>query len=153
MPTTRSHPTELSLRIILSKPTAGVDFALQQGHGRPFETVQKQRSKGSDLKFEFTVGVKAAKDGSADFRGAYVQGPAGERFVYVNIGTYAGQTDTPWSRRLKIPLMGIDWAMVDLEQTLTATIPGAGKDGSPNCAYAWRRDVDKSWGWKASKQR
>jgi hypothetical protein len=28
-----------------------------------------------------------------------VQGPPGQRFVYIGIGTYAGQTGTPWSRR------------------------------------------------------
>ena len=151
MPAKTSHPTEVNLRIILSGPTAGVDFGLQEGHGSSYEVVQTKRSNGRDLKFEFTAGVKPAKDGTADFRGPYVQGPAGARFIYINIGTYAGQTNTPWSRRLKIPLIGIDWNLVDSGETLTATVPGTGKDGSPSCAYSWRRDANE-WGWRVSDE-
>jgi hypothetical protein len=102
------------LRIILEKPTPGVDFALQKGRGGDYETVQTQRSEGRDLHFEFTVRVKATgKDSSPNFLGAFVQGPTGERFVYIDIGTYAGQTGTCWSRRLKIPLRGITWQMIE----------------------------------------
>ena len=54
--------TELTLRIVLQEPPAGVDFAVQKGHGSAYEPVQKQRSKGKDLTFEFTVGVKRGRD-------------------------------------------------------------------------------------------
>jgi hypothetical protein len=50
---------ELTLRIVLEKPPVGVDFGLQKGRGSDYETIQKQRSRGNDLSFEFTVGVKA----------------------------------------------------------------------------------------------
>jgi hypothetical protein len=59
-------------------------------------------SRKANLIFEFKVALK----GTADFGGPFVQGPR-ERFVYVDIGTLAGQQDTQWSRRLKIPLTGI----------------------------------------------
>jgi len=96
---------ELTFRIILQAPPSGVDFGLQNGRGADYDTVQKQRSRGKDLHFEFSIGVKAASKGAEpDFRGPVVQGPLGQRFVYIDIGTYAGQTDTPWSRRLKVPL-------------------------------------------------
>ena len=49
---------ELRLRIILEKPPADVDFGLQKGRGSAYETVQTQRSKSSDLHFEFNVGIK-----------------------------------------------------------------------------------------------
>ena len=95
---------ELVLRIVLEKPPAGVDFGLQKGQGRDYETVQKQRSTAKDLAFDFTVGVKAGRKGAAPtFVGPFAQGPPAERFVYIDIGSCAGQTDTPWSRRLKIP--------------------------------------------------
>ena len=95
---------ELTLRIVLEKPPADVDFGLQKGRGSDYETIQKQRSQAKDLSFEFIVRVKANRNNSPVFLGSFVQGPAGDRFVYIDIGTYAGQTETGWSRRLKIPL-------------------------------------------------
>jgi hypothetical protein len=37
---------ELTLRIVIEQPPAGVDFALQKGSGSAYETVQKQRLAG-----------------------------------------------------------------------------------------------------------
>ena len=145
------EPREITLRLTLEKPTAGVDFALQKGRGRPFTTEQSQRSKGRDLKFEFPVTVKTGKDGAPDFAGPYVQGSAGERFFYINIGTYASQTDTPWSRRLKVPLYLIGWDAIESGRTLVASIPGTTRDGGPSCAYEWRKRVDPTWRWEPKK--
>ena len=129
---------EPTLRIVLEKPTAGVDFGLQKGRGGDYETIQTQRSKGKDLHFEFVVRAKAIGKDSANFLGPFVQGPTGGRFVYIDIGTYAGQTETGWSRRLKIPLRGITWKMIEEaiagESFLETRVAGTGKDGSPSCA-------------------
>ena len=131
--------TELSFQISLEKPPAGIDFGLQKGHGNGYETAQKQKSATGDLYFEFTAKLKAALNTEPDFLGPFVKGPKGARFVYIGIGTYAGQTGTPWSRRLKIPLTGITAAMTgklanDPSLIFTTTVPGTGKDGGPNCA-------------------
>jgi len=140
---------ELTLRIILEKPPADVDFGLQKGRGSDYETVQKQRSKSKDLHFEFPIRVKDnRKEGTPGLLGPFVQGPAGGRFVYIDIGTYAGQTNTPWSRRLKIPLVGITWSVIDQlsanpESILETRVPGTGKDGGPSCAT-----VKPFQGWK-----
>jgi len=132
----KNEPTTVTLRVVLERPTAGVDFGLQEGHGSRYEVVRKQRSKGVDLEFEFTCNAKTGrKDDRPDFAGPFVQGPVGERYVYINIGTYAGQTNTCWSRRLKIPLSGITWDMLHSGKVLVAHIPGTGKDGGPSCAY------------------
>jgi hypothetical protein len=135
---------ELTLRIVLEDPPAGVDFGLQIGRGAEYETLQTQRSKGKDLSFEFSVGVGAGAAGSKispppDFHGPMVQGPPSQRFIYIDIGTYAGQRDTPWSRRLKVPLVGITSEMVDRAtkdagMVVETRVPGTGKDGGPNCA-------------------
>ena len=127
---------ELTCRIVLEAPPAGVDYALQKGRGSIYETVQTQRSKGQDLIFEFTVQVRSAtSDPALDFAGPYVQGPRGQRFVYLDIGTCAGQTDTPWSRRLKVPLTGIPSAALrPASRVLETRVPGTGRDGSPTCA-------------------
>src|SRR3954465_1609116 len=138
----------LRFRIILTAPTAGVDFALQSGGGNDYETEQLQRSKGKDLRFEFELSLKDAKSSPPDFGGAFAQGPRGGRFVYLDIGCYAGQKDTQWARRLKVPLYTIlkkdvQSAMKKKQAVFEAVVPGVGKDGGPNCATV--RDFT---GWK-----
>ncbi len=143
---------EIILRLSLKRPTPGVDFALQKGKGSRYETEQKQRSSANaDLKFEFPVTVKTAKDGAPDFAGPYVQGARGDRYFYIDIGTYAGQTGTPWSRRLKIPLSCITWDLINSNSTLVGEIPGTGNDGGPSCAYSWQKQFDPPWQWQAAK--
>jgi Family of unknown function (DUF5990) len=137
---------------VVERPTAGVDIGLQKGHGSNYETVQTQRSKKENLSFEFDVQVKEGKDGLPNFLGPFAQGPPQERFVYLDIGTYAGQTSTPWSRRLKIPLRGITWKLIEQvnrsSQILEARVQGAGKDGSPSCGT-----VKPFVGWKPTQAR
>ena len=130
---------EITFQIILTKPTPDVVFGLQKGSGSNYETIQKQISTSNNLAFEFTVKVKGdrSKDHLPKFSGSFVQGPAANQFVYIDIGTYAGQTDTVWSRRLKIPLTGITWKDLDSLSNgsiLQANVAGTGKDGGPNCA-------------------
>jgi hypothetical protein len=145
---------EVVLRIVLKRPTPGVDFALQKGGGSKYETVQKQRSSpNADLKFDFSVTVRSDKAGAPDFFGPFVHGVRGDRYVYIDIGTYAGQTNTNWSRRLKVPISRITWELINLQLTLLGEIPGTGKDGGPNCAYVWLKTLDKPWQWKAIKKR
>jgi hypothetical protein len=147
-----SSGDEITLRVVLESPPAGVDFGIQKGHGSIYETIQTQRSKGGDVVFEFGVSVKSpGAGGSVDFGGPIVQGPRGGRFVYVDIGTSAGQRDTPWSRRLKIPLSGISSNLArqvssGKKAVLEARVPGTGRDGTPACASV--RDFD---GWHVAR--
>jgi hypothetical protein len=131
--------TILQLQIILSAPPSDVMFALQKGSGSVYETVHKQISGKGDLSFSFSVQVKGdrSKDEQPKHSGSFVQGPANGKFVYINIGTYAGQVGSAWARRLKVPLSGISWKDVDAMKSntlLQAIVPGTGKDGGPNCA-------------------
>lgn len=126
---------EVTLQIVLERPPSGVDFGLQKGRGSKYETVQTQRSDGKDLRFEFAVTVKPdGKSPYPDFGGPFVQGLSGGRFVYIDIGTSAGQADSCWSRRLKIPLTGLTPEMIAENVPLEARVPGTGRDGGPNCA-------------------
>ncbi|SDC23305.1 DUF5990 family protein [Pedobacter soli] len=132
---------ELPLKITLIKPTPGVDFALQKGSGNIYESVQKQNVSSGDISFSFSLIAKGTRgvDAFPRLSGAFVQGPANGKFIYIGIGTYAGQTNTSWSRRLKIPLTGISWEMLDqltsdTKSVLYTQVPGTGKDGGPNCA-------------------
>ncbi len=138
---------ELSFRIILEDPPPGVDYGLQKGGGNNYEVVQKQRAKTGDLKFEFSVRVKEGKDGQPVLLGPFTHGPTDGRFTYLDIGTYAGQADTQWSRRLKIPFRDITWDVVKKaaggKRVLETRVPGKAKDGSPTCAT-----VKPFAGWK-----
>jgi hypothetical protein len=142
---------KLSLHIILQKPPAGVHFGLQKGSGNKYETVQVQLSGVEDLHFYLAVDVKGdrLKDNLPRLRGPFVQGPYPDNFIYIDIGTYAGQTSV-WGRRLKIPLTRITWDIVDQFATnakliLETHVPGTGKHGTPNCAT-----VKPFAGWKIS---
>jgi hypothetical protein len=141
---------EVNFCVILESPPPGVDYGLQKGGGSDYEVTQKQRSKTGDLRFEFDARVKEGKDGQPVFLGPFVQGPPHERFVYLDIGTYAGQSDTPWGRRLKIPLRGITWNEVKQASRgtdlLETRVPGTAKDGSPTCAT-----VKPFAGWKVTR--
>ena len=130
---------DLPIRIILESPPTGVDFGVQKGKGNQYETIQKQRSNNNDLSFEFKISVNESQTSLPNFTGPYVQGPLNERFIYIDIGTYAGQIDSAWSRRLKIPLRDISSDTIKLLLTdssfiLETKVPGTGKDGGPNCA-------------------
>jgi hypothetical protein len=131
---------ELHLRIVLETPPAGVDFGLQEGRGHAYKTVQIQRSSGGNLTFNCSVTVKDNReDGLPNFLGPLTQGPLTERFIYFDIGQFAGQQDSCWNRRLKIPLVGITWDLIrhaSADQTLAleTSVPGTGKRGGPMCA-------------------
>lgn len=115
------------LRIVLEKPPAGVDYTLQRGSGSQYETEQRQRSVGEDLRFDLEVRCEGN-----DCRGPHVQGKRGERFVYLNVGQSAGRLDSEWSRRIKVPLTGLSEAIG--ATSLEARILGTGRDGTPTCA-------------------
>ena len=143
-------PTKARLRIIIERPPLGIDYALQKGRGNAYETVQKQRSSGKNLTFEFDVSIKPGR--GVSFSGPFVQGTAADKFVYIDIGKYAGQKNTECARRIKVPLASITLQMSNSGQVLDALIPGTARDGTPTCAYTWRKQVGESWRWTVSKR-
>jgi len=148
-----NQDAEVQLRIVLIAPPAGVDFGVQEGKGSDYKTILKQRSKDANLTFEFTVTIKDNRgDGLPNFLGPLTQGPTTERFIYIDIGKAAGQSDSCWERRIKVPLGGISWNMIEKASTdpkliLEARLPGTGKDGGPSCAT-----VKPTEGWKLNRR-
>lgn len=153
MPKELNVEIAVPLRIVLDDPPPGVDFGIQVGKGNNYKTIVVQRSKTGNLTLDCSINVKGKRaDGSPNFAGSIAQGPPTERFIYIDIGKSAGQFDSCWQRRIKIPLVGITWDMIDsvLEESkrsLQATIPGTGKDGGPSCATL--KPID---GWKVVKK-
>jgi hypothetical protein len=99
--------------------------------------LQRTKSTGSELSFDVTVFAGRTSSG-VRFYGDVAQGPPAARFVYVCSGTLAGQADSCWTRRAKIPLAGIAWAMVqrmrrDPAARLEARIEGSAGDRGPVC--------------------
>jgi len=126
---------EVPIRIIVTAPPAGVAMKVEKGRD---ELLEPARATDSTLVFEFSV---FADLGSAapNFLGPYAQGPKDARFIYVNSGTYAGQSNTRWSRRAKLSLMSISTEAVQTVlrspgTRLETSINGVGRDGGPVCA-------------------
>ncbi len=131
----------LTLRIVLENPTPGVNYGLQEGKGSGYKTIQIKRSDGENFEFECSISVNFRENKAPVFLGPFAQGPAEDRFIYIDIGTLAGQKNSCWNRRLKIYLRGIESGII--QQALLDTIPkfetvvyGSGKDGSPACGTA-----------------
>jgi Family of unknown function (DUF5990) len=124
---------ELRLRIVVTEPLPGVWFALQRGKSE----LVAPTSSGEELTFDFSVLADLASD-PPRLTGAFTQGPPATRFVYINSGTYAGQTGTDWSRRAKVPLIGIRTPIaakvVASNSILQVRVHGMARDGGPLCA-------------------
>jgi len=138
-PRVASARAQLPVRLVLVNPPTDVAFGLQKGRGAKYETEQVQLGGNGDLEFNVALDLKSATTGPPNFVGPFAQGPAGDRFVYIGVGTFAGQTHSCWSRRIKVPLKGIGRTLVREAlskpgRTLIARIPGTGRDGSPSCA-------------------
>ena len=131
--------SDLPIRLVLVDPPPGVAFGIQRGTGAHYQALFVQQVKHGEVIFDFSLTVRENPRGSLpNFKGSFVQGRPAARFIYIAVGTYAGQKDTPWSRRMKVPLQGITWALIrqatsKVGQRLLGRIPGKGKDGGPNC--------------------
>ena len=145
---------QVSLQVVLVAPPSGLDYGLQYGKGNDYQTIQKQRSTGQDLGFDCKVTVKENReDGLPNFVGHLTQGPATGRFIYVDIGKYAGQLNASFDGRIKIPLSGITWDLIhqvaaDPKSTIQARLPGTAKNGGPSCAT-----LHPIEGWKVQTPR
>jgi hypothetical protein len=65
------------------------------------------------------------------------EGPA-RRFIYIRVGQLAGESSSPWSRRMKIDIHDIANDLLDRAAdgggVIETTVIGTGKDGTPACA-------------------
>ena len=127
----------LALRIVVLDPPPDVLWALQLGQD---EIVKPSSSTKSRVSFDFSVEVvEGTSKGAFRLRGPAVQGRPGERFVYLRIGTYAGQTGTDVARRAKIGLEGITQELLDAVRAKRAgvlEVQFAGTDSKGGAACA-----------------
>ncbi len=125
------------IRVIVHDPVPGVVLRLQSGRT---DLVSPSSVSDTTVIFDFSVCVTLPDAGGpVGFFGPFTQGPPGQRFVYVNAGRHAGQADSCWDRRAKIPLTGIRPALIRHllkvpGSVLEVGITGRGRDGGPVCA-------------------
>jgi len=127
---------ELMIRVVVKNAPRGVKFAVQRGKS---DLLEPSSCTDTELVFDVPVRV-ASRPGSKipSILGPYAQGPASDRFLYLNSGTMAGQTQTGWTRRAKIKMATISWVLVDeaLAQdnaVLLVEVHGRARDGGPCC--------------------
>ncbi len=117
----------VTLRLIIDDPVPGVRYSLQKDD-MPFEP----RTAG-DGPLAFELPVTLHPDGR--MTGPFVrrEGPQ-RRFVYIRIGTSAGDHASAWSRRAKVDIHTIPAALLVPGARLEVHLPGRARDGSPACA-------------------
>ena len=131
---------DIVVRIVLVSPPVGVDYGIQKGSGSDYQTLFLQRPSNprAQIVFDVPMTVTERPDGQPNFGGPFVQGKPTERFLYVDIGKYAGQRNTEWARRMKVPLTSINWPLIEQAaksgKAIETRIPGTAKDGSPTAA-------------------
>jgi hypothetical protein len=128
---------EVAFRITVLDPPRGVVFRLQRGRS---ELVAPSNESPGAIVFDFTLRVEpGAAGGPPRLLGPFAQGPPATRFVYVNSGKHAGQFESRWDRRAKVPLAGVDATLIEQAAAspgaaIEARIAGTGRDGGPACA-------------------
>jgi len=133
---TQSPPITLRLRIRVVQPPAGVQFRLQEGRS---DLVAPAHETRGEIQFDFSLRLGPPRQGRPNFLGPAAQGPAASRFIYINSGRRAGQQETCWDRRAKVPLTAITKALVqaalsNVGAVIEARIAGTANDGGPVCA-------------------
>lgn len=113
--------TELSIRIVgrnMPSDWCRAHGLAKVGVGHRKDVVDASSTQESGLEFQLSVGVVVGPDGELDFRGPYVQGRKGERFVYL---TWSGD-DGAVKLRAKLQLLSIDKALVEAAMAGTGLV-------------------------------
>ena len=124
----------LPIRIVVCDPPSGVQFAVQSGKA---DLIAPANSDFDALTFDLEVRLGSTRsDGGVAFMPPVAQGPASDRFIYVNSGVLAGDCGSPWTRRAKVKLATIDPSMVaEALKTpgafIEGRIAGMGRGGGP----------------------
>jgi hypothetical protein len=138
---------ELPIRIVVADPVPGLAIALQRGQGANTSLVPPASRPTDEVAFDLEVTLDGRlPDGRPRLLGPYVQGPPGGRFVYLAVGKYAGQADSPWAGRVKVPLGDLGWVEIEAlspGKRLVARIPGRSPKGGP--ALASLRLLPPGW--------
>jgi hypothetical protein len=134
----RAERFELPIRIIVVDPVPGLTIALQRGKAAKAALVPPSGRSADGVVFDLDVTVDGRlPDGRPRLVGPCVQGPPEARFIYLSLGRHAGQADSEWAGRVKVPLGGLGWdqiAALSPGARLAARIAGQSPKGGPALA-------------------
>lgn len=136
-------PFDLPLRLIVRRPLEDVRYALQL---RDAELLSATETSTDAITFDFAIRCETLHESRPPrLLGSAVHGPPSRRYLYVNSGTRAGQTDSCWDRRAKVPLGAITPDLVaavrnSTDCRLLVEIEGIARDGGPTCGTVSRLD-------------
>ena len=137
---------DLPLRIVVTEPIADVSLSLQRGASGKAALVAPVSRSTAALVFDLEVTVEGAlANGRPQLLGPYVQGPPGERFVYVCVCQESGA----FIGRMKVPLRDLDWPAIEALPPggrIEGRISGRNPKGGPALATV----PILSPGWKAA---
>lgn len=108
---------------------------------RDVEQITPLDGSAMELRAEFEV----VEGDPPDFRGPYVQGRRGERFVYISWGLGDDPDEFHMYRRAKVMLGEIPARLLGAD-AIVATIAGTSADGGPVCARVRPEAVEWSAG-------
>jgi len=134
----RAERFEVPIRIIVEDPVPGLTIALQRGKSAKVTLLPPSSQSPDAVVFDLDVTVDGRlPDGRPRLLGPCVQGPPEARFVYLPLGRYAGQVDSEWGGRVKVPLGGLGWDQIKTLSSgarLAARIQGRSPKGGPALA-------------------
>ena len=92
-------------------------------------------------RYEGTLTVKTDKaSGEPDFSGPFVHGVRGSRFLYISWKRVPA-VPTPWVQRVKIPLAGLTWGLIDKANSGAVVADISGRRPHVSEAIAWQADA------------
>jgi hypothetical protein len=134
----KAEPFELPIRIVVADPVPELAVVLQRGQAAKVSGVAPVSRSAEDVVFDLEVTVNGAlADGRPRLLGPFVQGPPDARFIYLIVGRYAGQADSEWAGRVKVPLGDLGRAQIEALAPggrLVARIAGKSPKGGPALA-------------------
>ncbi len=132
---------ETTVRIVVEGPPPGVMVAVQWGKtGANFasDLIWASETSAERVVFDVPVKVTTGPDGAARLAGPAIQGPTGDKFIYVNWGTCAGQHGTAITRRAKVRIGTLTPAQIEEAlapgRRLETAFAGVDRKGGPACA-------------------
>jgi hypothetical protein len=143
----RPERFDLPIRIVVEDPVPGLAIALQRGKADKVTLVPPTSRSPDAVVFDLDVTVDGRlPDGRPRLLGPCVQGPPEARFVYLALGRYAGQPNSEWGGRVKVPLGDLGWDQINALPAgarLAARIAGQSPKGGP--ALASMRLLPPGW--------
>ena len=134
----RTKRFDLPLCIVVEDPIQGLALALQRGQAGKAALLAPARNTSAAVVFELEVTVDGSlPDGRPRLLGPFVQGPPDARFVYLAVGRRAGQAESQWDGRVKVPLGELGWEHIEALpplRRLVARIAGQSPKGGPALA-------------------